>query len=154
MGGCPMRQLEYLRGLTVSEQTLLLLQLLDLFLVRRLTDQLVDIAQCSLSRDLEAGVLLPNAIPPNAQRRAVAIRRALCGARDRIGHIRRCRYPALTGLWRHRNSAGWRKAHAWSVGHGRNIDCAHWPHGAAGEGGRGIVLQVRVEVVVHGSRRT
>jgi hypothetical protein len=51
-----------LRGLSVSKQALLLLELLDLVIVARLRNQLIDIAEGALRRNLKSGVLFPNPI--------------------------------------------------------------------------------------------
>jgi hypothetical protein len=50
--------------LPVPQQALLLLQLLDLLLVGRLGDELVDIGEVPLGGDLEAGILLADAVAP------------------------------------------------------------------------------------------
>jgi hypothetical protein len=51
-----------LRGLSVSKQALLLLEFLDLVIVARLRNQLIDIAEGALRRNLKSGVLFPNPI--------------------------------------------------------------------------------------------
>lgn len=52
------------RSLPVPQQALLLLQLLDLLLVGRLGDELVDVGEVPLGGDLEAGILLADAVAP------------------------------------------------------------------------------------------
>jgi hypothetical protein len=52
---------EYIRGLSVPEKSFLLLELFHLVLVGAVGDESVDIAQVPLGRDLETGVLLPDA---------------------------------------------------------------------------------------------
>ena len=54
----------HVRGLPVAQQTLLLLELLNLLLVGGLGNQLVNVAEVALSRDVEACILLADAIAP------------------------------------------------------------------------------------------
>lgn len=62
MRGAEMMWRVHLRCLSVSQQSLLLLEFLNLLLIRRLGNQLVDVAQVPLGGDLEASILLANAI--------------------------------------------------------------------------------------------
>ena len=52
----------YLRCLSVAKQALLLLQLLDLVLIRSLRDEVVNVTQVAVGRDLKARVLLANTV--------------------------------------------------------------------------------------------
>jgi hypothetical protein len=52
---------EYIRGLSVAEESFLLLELLEIVLVGATLDEVVDVEQVALGRDVEAGVLLPDA---------------------------------------------------------------------------------------------
>jgi hypothetical protein len=57
----PRTKWEYVRGLPVAEESFLLLELLEVFLVGAALDEVVDVDEGALSRDVEAGVLLPDA---------------------------------------------------------------------------------------------
>lgn len=59
---------QYVRCLTVSEETLLLLELLDLLFVGRLSDELIDVEKIALCGNIKASILLPNAISSEERR--------------------------------------------------------------------------------------
>jgi hypothetical protein len=52
---------EYVRGLPVAEESFLLLELLEVVIVGAALDEVVDVEQVAFDRDVEAGVLLPDA---------------------------------------------------------------------------------------------
>jgi hypothetical protein len=52
---------EYIRGLSVAEESFLLLELLEVVLVGAALDEVVDVEEIALGGDVEAGVLLPDA---------------------------------------------------------------------------------------------
>lgn len=52
---------KYIRGLSVAEKSFLLLELLEIVLVGAALDQVVDVEQVALGRNVETGVLLPDA---------------------------------------------------------------------------------------------
>lgn len=52
---------KYVRGLSVAEESFLLLELLEVFLVGAALDEVVDVEQVAFGGDVEAGVLLPDA---------------------------------------------------------------------------------------------
>lgn len=57
----PRTKWEYVRGLPVAEESFLLLEFLEVFLVGAALDEVVDVDEGALGRDVEAGVLLPDA---------------------------------------------------------------------------------------------
>ena len=111
-----------LRSLSIPQQALLLLELLDLILVGGLGDQLIDITERALRRYLEPSVLLANAIAPNVQGRVIAKGRASRGSRVAIVHLGGWGDPALARLRRHGNPSGSAKRGSRAVRHGREID--------------------------------
>jgi hypothetical protein len=58
-------QMMNLRCLSVSQQTFLLLELLNLLLIGRLRDELIDVGEVSLSRNIETSILLSETITPS-----------------------------------------------------------------------------------------
>jgi hypothetical protein len=66
---------EYIRGLSVAEESFLLLELLEVVLVGAALDEVVDVEQVALGGDVEAGVLLADATVPAGRE----------GARRRVG---------------------------------------------------------------------
>jgi hypothetical protein len=57
----PRTKREYVRGLSVAEESFLLLELLEVVLVGAALDEVVDVEEIALGGDVEAGVLLPDA---------------------------------------------------------------------------------------------
>lgn len=141
-----------LRSLTVAEQTLLLLQLLDLILICGLADEVVDVTQRTLSRDLESSVLLSNTIPTDTQRGGVTVARTLVCTGSSVGHVSRSRHPTLAGLGRHGNSTRGGKGHAAVGGHGGEVDGTHGADSTASEGGRRVAVELTREVVIESGR--
>ena len=135
--------------MTIPEQSLLLLQLLNLLVVGRLADELVDVTQRALSRDLKPSVLLADAISANAQRRGMAVTRALGGpGGSGIGHIRRRRHPTLTRLRRHGHGTR-AKGHGAIGGDG---DGVHGPDSTPSKGSRRVCVQTAREMLIHAGR--
>lgn len=133
----------------------MLLQLLDLLLVRRLADEVVDVTQRPLSWNLKPSILLPDAIPTNTQRGGMTVARALCRTGGGIGQICRSGHPTLTGLGRHGHGARRRKGHAGTVGgQRRHVDGVHGANRTAGEGSGRAAVQVGGEVVIESGRGT
>lgn len=61
--------IKYLRSLSVAKKSLLLLELLDLLIITRVGNQMVDGEKSSLGWNLESGILLSDTIPTNVERR-------------------------------------------------------------------------------------
>lgn len=141
-----------LRSLTVTEQALLLLELLDLVLVCGLTNEMVDVTQRTLSRDLKSSVLLPNTIPTDAQRGSVTVARTLVCTGSSIGHVSRSGHPTLAGLGGHGDGTRGGKGHAAIGGHGGEVDGTHGADSTSREGSRGVAVELTREVVIEGGR--
>ena len=67
MAVCTKREIETkiwegVRCLSVPQEALLLLQLLDLLLILRLSNELIDVGEIPFGRDIKSSVLLANAI--------------------------------------------------------------------------------------------
>lgn len=60
----------YVRGLSVPEESFLLLEFLELLFVGALLDESIDVEEIPFGWDVEAGVLLPDAAIPLGGERA------------------------------------------------------------------------------------
>lgn len=97
----------HLRSFTISQQALLLLQLLEKVLIGGLVNELVDGMYVALGGDVDATVLLANAVAPrvihHCDRRAVALRHS-------VDLLLRKEHPVLMAVRRHGlhgNGGGW-----------------------------------------------
>ena len=132
----------------------MLLELLDLLLVSGLRNQLVNVAEGALRRDLEARILFPNAVATHSE---VGIGAELRASRllRRIGHLGCGPHPALARLRRHGHAAGSAKDSPRTIGHRRESDIiGHLAHGAANERTGGVGVELMGELFIDGRRCT
>ena len=105
----PKAKREYVRGLPVTEKSFLLLELLEVVFVGAALDEIVDVEQIALGRDVETGVLLPDAAVTAGRKRARGrVGSHALGSRPRVHlllveshpvRVRVRRHGLLGGAW-------------------------------------------------------
>ena len=144
-----------IRCLSVSEETLLLLEFLDLVFIGRLRNQLVDVTQGPFGRNLKSSVLLANTVATKMHIRVRSIRGT--SSWSSIHHFTRL-HPTLTRLRGHGYTAGSAEYVAPVGRHLTKVDSRNRTDGTTdsttGECARRACIVVLCELIIYRCGRT